>query len=599
MDKDIYSFVTKQKEVYESGVGVPVAGNWMWSMYKHINYSMLMKNGQFPIIQTELGEKPKKNIILPILNVAHRTEGFDVKDIELYVNDKDYFHLSFLARKFHANWAIENGLDTFIDEVVEGLDYGFVLVKNVNNKRPEYVDPQMIAFCDQSDIKSGPIGLKHQYSVDQLKDMVKQGWYENEIDMAIFNAQQEKSNSQAGNTKQESPSKSIEVYEVEGVFPESWLKKGDETHDSKLKEGKYTLQTHVVTYLQNSDNTKTGLCLFKGKRKESIFKVLIVSPIFGRAAGRGRVEELFEPQIWTDFNLIHMTNMLREASKVIHITDDKGFTTRNNTKNLTGGEFLIKEQGAEMGQLNTQPVNYQLFDRASQEWEQHARTTGSASDPALGLNPVSGTPLGTTQTVVAQGEGIHEYKRGKIALFIGNEIYTDWVLEYLVADMNKGMEWADELSLDEMQDLADRVMTNSFNKYIKDKILSGETVTEEQMVPLRELFKKEFTKSSKKFLKIVKDEFSKLPLKVKVNVAGKQKDLAKVADKLTNVFRTIFANPQGFIETMKIPGASKAFNEMLEASGLSQMDFSQLPEQTMQPVESPVAPAMPVATQTQ
>jgi hypothetical protein len=47
-------------------------------------------------------------------------------------------------------------------------------------------------------------------------------------------------------------------------------------------------------------------------------------------------------------------------------------------------------------------------------------------------------------------------------------------------------------------------------------------------------------------------------------------------------------NPQGFIATMAIPGASKAFNEMLEASGLSQIDFSNMPKpEPMQPMEQP------------
>ncbi len=238
-------------------------------------------------------------------------------------------------------------------------------------------------------------------------------------------------------------------------------------------------------------------------------------------------------------------------------------------------------------QLNTQPVNYQLFDRAILEWEQHARVTGSASDPALGLNPVSGTPLGTTEIVTNQGEGIHEYRRGKVAVFM-EKIYRDWVLNYLVADMNKGLEWVDELSLEDMQDLSERVMTNVFNNKIKEVFLSGQIITKEELAPLQEQFKKEFAKSSKKFLKIAKGEFTKLPLVVKINVAGKQKDLARMASGLTNIWRTIFTNPQGFVQTMQIPGASKAFNQMLEASGMNQMDFSQMPAQ--QAVPSPMQP---------
>jgi hypothetical protein len=220
-----------------------------------------------------------------------------------------------------------------------------------------------------------------------------------------------------------------------------------------------------------------------------------------------------------------------------------------------------------------------------------ARMLGSASDAQLGLNPVSGTPLGTTQIVTAQGLGIHDYRRGKIASFI-EEIYRDWVLQYLIDDMNKGLTWVDELTLDEMQKLSEDVMTNEFNRYIKEKILAKQTPpTPEELEILKEIFKKEFTKSSKKFLEIVRGDFKGLPMKIKINVAGKQKDMSKMVDKLGNVWRAIFANPQGFMATMAIPGANKAFNQMLEGSGLEQFDFSQappmpqsMPEQLQEPL---------------
>lgn len=574
---DIYEYVLQEKNTYETGPGVPVTENWYFKMYDHCNHTLLMKNGQFPLTQTKMGVRPKKNIMLPILNVAYRTEGFDVKDIEPYVEDSDYYHLSLLARKFHAKWARENNIDTFIDEVVESLDYGFSLVKNMG-KKPEVVQPQEIAFCDQTDILSGPIGLKHQYSIDQLLDAVDNlGWYGDVADTAIAYAKSEKSVSQTPGSETKTPGKYIEVFEIHGTFCDDWLKKDDdEDYNSSLDSTKYSKQIHIITYTKDDDGNKKGLTLFKGKEKQ-IFKLLIPNPIFGRGAGRGRVEVLFEPQIWTDFNLIHMTNMLRDASKVIQITDDAKFTSKNNIKNLSGGEFLIKEPGTTVQQLNTQPINIGLFDKANQEWEQHAHVTGSASDPALGLNPTSGTPLGTTQIVTNQGEGIHEYMRGKVAQFFA-EMYRDWCLKYLVDEMNKGDEWIDELTLDELSEVADKVATIESNKKIKDIILNGGMVTLEQQKQLSDAIKAAFMKGGKfRFMKIIKGEFKDLPVKVFVNVANKQKDLGKYVDKLSNVFRAIFANPQGFVAAMQIPAAAKAFSEMLEASGLSPLDFSMPP----------------------
>lgn len=597
MANNIFEFVTTEKTNFEAGIGVPIAGNWYWRMYDHNNYTLLMKNGQFPVTQTKLGERPKKNIILPILNVAHRTEGFDVKDTELYVEAEDSYHLSFLARKFHYNWAIENKMDTFIDEVVEGCDYGYVLVKNVNNKRPEVVQPQQIAFCDQTDILSGTIALRHQYSVDQLIQVGEQlGWYQDKINEVVMSARTEKENPQTPGQVQDVPDKSIEVFEVHGTFPNSWLK-DNETYKAELKASDYSKQLHIIVFTKDKHGNKTGICLFKGKEEKEIFKLLVLHPIYGRAAGRGRVEELFESQIWTDFNTIHMQNMLEQASKVVHVTDDPGLTTRNNTKNLKGGEFLTLEEGRSVNQLNNQPVNINLFDRANAEWEQHARVVGSASDPALGLNPVSGTPLGTTEIVTVQGQGIHEYRRGKIATFL-HEIYTDWVIGYLAEDLNKESKWTDELTVDELNYVIESITESEFAKYQKELVLNGEDMPEEaELEAQKEQFKNELRKKGGKFLfQILKGEFKDKPLKIRFNIANKQKDLARVADKLSNIFRTIFANPQGFMETMKIPGASKAFNQMLEASGLSQMDFTAMPKQpeVMEAsIPSPIQPPIP------
>jgi hypothetical protein len=583
---DIYELVTTEKATYESGTGVPVAGAWNWSMYNHINYSLLMKNGQFPLTQTKMGERPQKNIILPILNVAYRSEGFDVKDIEPYVNEEKNHYKSLLVRKFHPRWARKNDIDTFIDEVVESyVDYGGVLVKNVNAERPEVVQWQQIAFCDQTDILSGTIALKHQYTIDQLKDMEKQGWYKDKIDLAINAARAEKENDQAPGQVAKTPNKHIEVFEVHGTFPETWLEKeNDQEYNDELDGDKYSPQIHIITYIKGTnDDTNTGICLYKGKEPKPIFKFLSRDKIFNRALGRGGVEELFEPQIWTNNTIIHMQELLEHASKIIYQTADQTFGTRNNTTSVKMGAVWIHDDGKPATQVKNQPFNFNLFDRATAEWEQHARTTGSASDPSLGLNPVSGTPLGTTQIVTAQGIGIHEYRRGKIATFIA-EIYRDWVLDYLVSELNKGDKWLDSLTPDEMVWVADRVVENDIAKRLAPAILAKEVVDQQQVDDLRAMLKDSFMKSgNKKFLEVVKNDLKSLPIDVEINIANKQKDLGRMADKLSNVFRVIFANPQGFVSTMQIPGAAKAFSEMMEASGLSSFDYSQMPAQSNLP----------------
>lgn len=555
---------------------IPLASNWEWSMYDHIDKSFQLKNSQFTLGDNSKFSRPFKNIILPIANVNYRSEGFDVKDIEIYVDNAENYHMSLLTRKFHNKWAIKFSIDTAIDDSVESyFDYGLSLVKDVNEERPLVIDLKSdIAFCNQSDVLSGAICLKWTYGIDELMDMEGK-WNKENVQKAILNASFQTKDSQDREIK--SPSKSVEIYELHGVFPESWLgadKLGEDWQDT----GKYVRQMHIVTYYTDSTtDSKNGLSLYKGKSK-MVFKALKRDKVSKRACGRGGIEELFHPQIWTNYSEIHLQGMLEATSKVVTKTTDKKLYEANKSTNIKNGQVFYVEEGKTWEQMVIQPFNKTAFDNYVNVWEQNARTIGSASDPQLGLNPTSGTPLGTTEIVTQQGEGIHEYRRGKIAVFWG-EIYRDWVLKYLSDEMAKGDNWLDELTVEELQEVADRVVTKEVNERIKEKILSGSIVTPEERDVLAQTIKESFLKGGKKrFLKIMKDEIKDIPLDVRFNIAGKQKNLYDVVNKLNAIFRTVFANPA----VLQSPGMSELFNNILESSGFSPIDFTSLSQPSPQ-----------------
>jgi len=291
--------------------------------------------------------------------------------------------------------------------------------------------------------------------------------------------------------------------------------------------------------------------------------------------------------------MIHMQEMLQQASKIIYQTADTGYTTRNNTKNAKNGEIFIHEEGMPATLLNNQALNLPIFERAVQEWEMHARTTGSANDAQLGITPPSGTPFALQNLVVSTGQGIHEYRRGKLSTF-WTEIYRDWILPDFVEEMNKGDKWVEDLSLDDMQKIVEDVMNKSFTDYIKkvvlynDSKINGELVSTDVIAPLKEQFRKDFMRSSKKFLNLIKNELKEIPIDVEINIAGKQKDLNKMSEKLTNIFRQVIANPQ----VLAIPGIAKIFNEILETSGLSPMDFSEVTRTQVQQAPGQTPPGV-------
>lgn len=577
---DVYEYVISEENNYRTQK-INLGSNWDWSMWEHVDKSFHLKNSQFTKGAND-GTRPYNNIIIPIANVNYRSEGFDVKDIEVFVNDKENYYKSLLTRKYHIKWAKKYSIDTAIDESVESyFDFGLALVKNVNEQRPEVVPLQSLAFVDQTDILSGPICIKHQYSIDQLLEM-KGTWYNEEIDKAIMMAKFGKTKDDNEN---KTPSKYIEVYELHGMFPDSWLNKDEDDYEDT---GKYSRHIHILTYYIGSGGKKNGICLYKGKEKKQIFKVLKRDPIFGRACGRGGIEELFNPQIWTNYSEIHLHQMLEATSKVVMQTADKKLAKNNKFSNVKHGTTLTHEDGKPLTQVVVQPFNKVAFDNNVNKWEQIARTIGSSNDAQLGLNPTSGTPLGTTEIVTQQGLGIHEYRKGKIATFWG-EIYRDWVLDTLARDMNNNNSWVDELTVEELMAVAENIATQEANQRVKDMILSGKPVSPQDMETMKMLIKDDFMKSGgKRFLEIMKGEISNVPLDVDFSIAGKQKNMAEVVNKLNAIFKTIFANPA----ILQLPGVGELFNDILESSGLNPMKFAALtvpqPQQSVQQ-EQPVA----------
>lgn len=578
--KNIFDFVTTEETAYQA-IPVDVIENYSWSMPDHIQTTVLYKNSTYRTGKDD--NKPFKNIIRPILNLQYRAEGFDVKDIVLYVDAADKYFLSFLVKKYwEEKYARQNRVDTLIDSTVETyVDFGGALLKK--GKKPEVVPWQSIAFCDQTDVLSGPIAIKHYYSPDQLLEMASSGWGNAKngatatLDEVITLASNQKTSNDSNKTKSKTPGKYIEVYEVHGMFPQEWLEYGgdDEASESdadEQAERKYTRQIHIVTMLKDEDDNKSGITLFCGKEPNSIFKLILRDEIYGRALGMGGAEELFEPQVWINYDIIRMKGMLDIASKVIFQTTDPAFANRNKTSDLDNGEILVNAPETTLTQINTQPVNIVVFENSVKEWESHAQQMGAASDTILGEQPTSGTPFKLQELVTQEAHSLHEYRKGKLAIFF-DEVFRDWILPDIANEITADHEFLASLDLDELQTVADNVVTQESNNYAKEMVLQGLDYDPQKVQAYGQQVRNEFMKSSKKFIQILESDLKGVPLSVQVNIAGKQKDLSGLTDKLVNVFRQIIQAP-GILDD---PRMAKIFNQILESSGLSPIDFYQKP----------------------
>lgn len=585
IDDIVFDYITAEEAAFKT-TPITVVEGYEWSMYKHIQLSTLYKSGQ--LLTGKDDNKPVKNIIRPIMNVQYRSEGFDVKDIELFVNDEKAYYKSLLARKWYSRWARKNELDTFIDDMVESYcDYGAALCKKVKGI-PTVVPLQRIAFCDQTNLLSGVICEKHPYSPAELTDMASSHWDAGKIDLAITMAKPEKKIDQANDgTTSKTPGKYIEVYELQGYCPETWLNKEGETSGNP---DKYTLQTHVMTYYRDAKNVKHGICLYKGKGIPDLYKAVIRDKIFGRALGIGGIEELFEAQAWTTFSMIQIKEMLEVATAIIIQTADQAFKNSNKITDMPKGKLVTHKPDMPLSQVQIQVPNMAAFERFMGEWEVNAEKVGAALPAQQGVTPPSGTPFKLQDLVVTEGQGIHEYRRGKISTFL-DIMHMDWIIPDLVDDISKGDKWLDDLSLSEMQFVVGQVVDYENTRKVARDLAEGHVTTPEEQAAYKLQIKSDFLKGgSKKFMEILAGEMEDAPLAVKTNIAGKQKDLIAVATKLSNLFRQIFANPT----ILQNPGMAQIFNQILEASGFSPADFSGIELLAPGPVVQPdnVAPVV-------
>jgi|TARA_Y100000034_G_scaffold87266_1_gene104640 hypothetical protein len=564
MSQTIFDFIKSEEVNYEEQV--ELSDGWSWNMKEHLNRSFAYLNSQFAEDNGNRWLRPFKNIVLPILNIQFRTEGFDVKDIQLYADNPDEYFKSLLIQKFHDKWALENDLDTFIDEMVESYGtYGAALIRKTKQVKPEVINLRSLAFANQFDLLNNPFAILHKMSFPQLRSEAKlRGWGEAGSDIEIEDL--------IALVKKEDRD-FVEVYEVHGSMPVEWME-DDETYDESEMD---VNQVQIVAFYMNEQNERQGVTLFRKEMPELPFKLIKRDNIYNRALGRGGVEELFEPQQWTNWDEIWSTEMKQSASKTLFASDDPTFKSRNNLNNAQNNEVFKLNQGNQVSQIDTFPRNLGIFNDSIERWQEHAQQVGAASDPLLGETPSAGTPFKLFEAQQMESKSLHRYRQGKLAVFM-DELYRDWILPHMAKEISKEQTFMEELSADEMLEVVSKILIKRTNHFIKQKIFSLQIIDELEIEEFKEKEQINITKEgNKRFFKILKDEMKDIDISVMTNIAGKQKNLALLTDKLVNVLRQYIATP----EIRQDPEMTKVLNVILESSGLSPVAFGLTPGQAV------------------
>jgi ATP-dependent DNA ligase len=196
---------------------------------------------------------------------------------------------------------------------------------------------------------------------------------------------------------------------------------------------------------------------------------------------------------------------------------------------------------------------------------------------------------------------MHDRRRGQRAKFI-EEIYRDWIIPDIMSEILKGKTFLATLTSEELRWVADQLSTKQVNERIKELAFQGIEMTAEEQEAFKSTIKEAINKKgSKQLLEILRDEARGIELKIGINIAGKQKDLVNLSDKVLSIFQFAFADPQRFQQAMQNPSLAKSFEDILEYGGLSLSDFSTLQDKIPTPVQtSPQqTPELAIPTPTQ
>jgi hypothetical protein len=584
---DVFGYIKQEETAYQTQ-RIRITDNWDWNMFEHVERSTNMLNSIFWKGNNNNFDRPYMQAVLEPLNLQKALLDFGVKDAKIFAKGKHYGK-SFAIRKFHEDWANEEELDMFFGKIVESFsDYGGALVKKTKSGGKlclEVVPLQRLAFCDQTDIKSGPKCEKHQFSPDQLREY--DGKWDN-IEEVISLSSAFKTDDR-GTAQNKTPGHYIPVYELHGMLPETF-------HDDKGDPTKFDRWMYVTTFYKDENGDEKSITLYSGPESEDPYDFVARDEIYGRALGRGGIEEQFHPQIWMNWSIAQMKSILEMAGKMIFQTADQQFAITNVVKQLKTGAVLTPK--SPLTQVNNTPQNLAAFENMNAQWDERGKRIAAAYDSVSGASSTgSHMNFRLAALLQQQGKATHQKRKKTLGLFV-RRLYRNWIIPYLLQEIQNPKIIRAKLTNDELERIVEAESHELTVAQAKDYIFNK--MDHPQALPLTQSDLAQMKRQNRRtvhdntvqidYTKAFCAEMKGVEADIDVTLTDENKNLAAIVDQLSGIFQMI-GSTGGAV--LAIPGMTDLLNEILEYGGLSPIDFSlKAPEAQPAPAfqKAPVGP---------
>lgn len=517
--------------------------------------------------------KPFYNISKFRTNVATRATDLDVKDIKVESDKPNNRVKSMLLNHEIYKWMKETNLSKTLNEFgATRAKYGGALLKK--SKKDGKLKLDVVEWknviTDQVNIMDGVIIEKHYMSPIELSK--KMDVWENVKD-AIELAEKKDKNSKRTEEK-------VPVFEVHGEFEEEYLPK-EVLEKLGIEEPKDDVYHQMMFIIAGEEGSKQVI-LYSEKEDELPYKYLAWDNVSGRALGIGIVEDGFEAQMWTNDAIIAEKNVMDLAGKVFIKTTSK--TLGNNAiSDMPNGMVIELNEGEDASLLNLLPSSIPQFQNLVDKWNQQYERATNTFEAVTGETLPANTPLGSVAIQSSQASSFFDYRREEAGIF-WTEVFTEWVLPYIVKQINKEHILASDFSAEELAYIDENFATYQANQVAKDAILSGRIITQEDLDQFIEFQLQFLQKDGKRrYIDIPKDYFKDFESKITIDPTGEKKNKQTALQSLDNIFVKIASNPT----ILQNPDLVKTLNQMLEMSGLNYIFFKPI---APMPVESKSVP---------
>ena len=543
-------------------------------------------------------KKPFFNIVTAASNIYYRATDIDRKNIVLKPKKAQDLVNVFLANVKLQEWMDKNRFGSFLNEWGRTLaNYGSAVIKFVENDGGLNIGivPWQKLIVDQVEFEPNNKIEVLELTEAQLKS---NKLYDQDVVEELCEAV--KSRETLDKRRKDNLSNYIKLYEVHGNLPLSLLTGNDKDDDT------YVQQMHVVSFVGNrkvkaGESKYSDFTLYAGREKKDPYMITHLIKADSRTLAIGAVERLFDSQWMMNHTVKSIKDQLDLASKLIFQTSDGNFLGQNAVNSIETGDILIHKPNEPLQAVGNTSHDITALQNFGAMWKQLSSEINGISESMLGAAPKSGTAWRQTEATLQESYSLFELMTENKGLYI-EDMMREYIIPFIKRQLNNADEVVAELDANQIEQIDAKylksISAKEVNKIIIDKVLKGETVSQDQQMSmmndyqsglknkLNEMGNTRFFKPSDVPTKTWKEQFKDLEWEVDVDVTGEQRDTQSMLATLNTALQVI-AQP-GFEQNKK---AQFIVNKILMATGyLSPLELQSFSSQTTDQPLTPITP---------